>query len=244
MRPDHIAAFVFVSTVTLVSASLAPNYVKAQGLSACSSADQQSITSYTKATIAALTASDLPRYRKISRELPGMLSPACQKILNQIEPMRVKCSEAEKESVLQHYKAVFEAVSYMDPMSALARMEDLEDSVSSSCWLAINRHIDPRVTNVCSSKELDHLASFAGPIMRQTQQLLKTLDPAPFLQLVQAVTAPLTKPCLEGLGQLQAIKATQSKAMQNLPSNVLDHGGGTYSVPGLGACTPSGCMAY
>jgi hypothetical protein len=43
---------------------------------------------------------------------------------------------------------------------------------------------------------------------------------------------------------MRAAFAGDVPGMLDALSNVYDHGGGTYSVPGVGACTPSGCMAF
>ena len=245
MCRSRVVRIVITCTVAIAAAGAGATHALAQNISACSPTDQELISNYSRATLGALMASDLARYRKLSRELPGKLSPACRTILSQVEPMRVKCTEEEKETVLEHYQAVLQAALGMDAMGALEQMQDLEESLSPPCWLAVNRHVDPRVQNACSAAELDHLATFAGPVLRATAQALSTYDPAPLLQLVQAATALLSPNCTNALARFQQeVQRSPNRARQYEPSNVLDHGGGTYSVPGLGACTPSGCMAY
>jgi hypothetical protein len=71
------------------------------------------------------------------------------------------------------------------------------------------------------------------------------------LQLNQILEDNISMPCKN------AVTAAQLQQQQQAPYSpysggnqggyvpkVYDHGGGTYSVPGVGACGPSGCMPF
>ena len=211
----------------------------------CSDADQQIRSRYQAASSDALKAGNLDRFRMLEQSLPGELSAACRRALEQMEPMRARCTADEKVAVLRHYQAIMQAAWSGDVMSIFSYMENLEQVLSPQCWLATNRHIDPNVQRACTPAELDHLASFAGPVVRATARLISSGDFAPLIEIQQAALTPLSQNCGNALVQLQQSKNNRpNQASRYQPENVIDHGGGTYSVPGSGACTPSGCMVY
>jgi hypothetical protein len=89
------------------------------------------------------------------------------------------------------------------------------------------------------------MASYTGPVMRATQLMLMTGDMSQLFQLGQEMTTKLSPKCSQAVTQAQQAKQSKPKAKTPMPlPGVIDHGGGTLSAPGLGACTPSGCMAY
>jgi hypothetical protein len=230
-----------VAGVAAVALMILPPEATAQ---TCSAADQQVRSQYESESLRALVTGDLNKYQNLQQSLPHQLSSSCRQILNQMEPMRVKCTAQEKNAVLEHYQAVTEAGFSGDVMRIFAIMENLEATLSKACWDATNRPTDPRVQGACTAEELDHVASFAGPMRRATSRFL-TGDLGSILQLSQQMYAPLSQHCTSVLQRVQQERQqAQNPARQYGSENVLDHGGGTLSVPGLGACTPSGCMAY
>ncbi len=235
-----------IAAWTVAVSGICATDVLGTDLPACSPADEEIRSQYAGATQSALVAGNLDRYRQLQRDLPAKLSPPCRKLLDRLEPVRVQCTADEKDEVLGHYQSVMEAAWNGDVMGLLSELQDLEETVSPQCWLATNRHTDPRVQNACSAIELDHMASFAGPILRATSRMLEAGDLGPILQLGQALVAPLSSACSSAVARLQQqVQASStSPAKRYQPANILDHGGGTYSSPGLGACTPSGCMSY
>ena len=242
-KPVPFGLYWFAFTLAgIVALAIDPSTSYAAG---CTAMDQQIRTQYHEAAQAALLTGDLERYGQLQQSVAQKVSAGCRTALRQLEPMRVRCTAEEKTTVLEHYRAVMQAAYSMDLMRIFAVMEELEQAVSPQCWHATNRHTDPQVQNACTAAELDHLASFAGPILRATAHALTTEDVGPLIELGQRAMAPLSQTCGYALARLQQAKqSTSQPSRQYEPTNVLDHGGGTYSVPGLGACTPSGCMAY
>ncbi len=213
----------------------------------CSANEVQTRAQYDEAALAALMSGDMYRYRNIKLELDQRLSSECRQLLDLIEPMRVRCSAQEKSAVLQHFHAVFEAAQYADILRVLNVMLNLENSVSQQCWIASNRHIDTRVVSACTGPELDHIASFTGPWLRMTRDLLTggNVDLGFAFTLGDQITGPLSQQCNHALAVYQQENTPSPTNPGSYgPSSVIDHGGGTYSVPGTGACSSSGCIAY
>lgn len=236
--PSRIAIHCVAAACLAASSAVA----HAQG---CSTEDDQIRAQYQQASLQALLSGDLTRFASLQESLPGRLSTSCRARLNQLEPMRVKCTAQEKSRVMEGYRAVFAAAQSGNVMRMFDVLEGLEATVSSQCWLAANRQSDPRALSACTASELDHLASFAGPTLRASRILLSTFDPMPLLRLNQQMVAPLSQSCQAALARVQqAAQMAQPQPRSYRPPSVLDHGGGTYSVPGMGACTPSGCVTY
>lgn len=237
----RLSSFALISAATAVIAVYSPT-AEAQ---ACSAADDQVRAQYQQASLQALMSGDLSQYRSLQQSLPGALSSPCRTRLDQLEPMRVRCTAQEKSTVLAHYQAIVQAVQNVDLDRVFDVIGNLEATVSRPCWLATNRHTDPQVVNACTVGELDHLAEFAGPILRATRVAMNTLDAGPLIQLTQQLAAPLSQHCYAAIIQnQQKVQQAQNAANAYLPQNVYDHGGGTYSVPGTGACTSTECIAY
>jgi len=216
----------------------------------CTGADHTRAAVYTDAAVKALLQQgDTEKFIALLREMESGFSQECRAALDRQQPVRVRCTATERELVLKHYDAIIGAAYQGDVPRMFALFQNLEASVSPTCWLALNQHDDPRVRKICSAAELDAMASYAGPAMRAMQRMLMTGDTSQLLQLAQESTAQLSPECAQAVAQAQqkAAAAQQpaggAKPPMSLP-NVLDHGGGTLSVPGVGACTPSGCMAY
>jgi hypothetical protein len=243
MRRNLVSSVIVAFAVATAGAATTPCYPAAP--SGCSSSDQKLISSYSEAAVEALVAGDLRRYVELSRELEAKLSSDCRAALAQSEPVRGKCSAHEKEVVLSHYEAMMQAARNGDPIRVFRLFENLEESLSPPCWIALNRIQDAGVQRACSSSELNLVASTAGPFMRAAERFLTTGDLSQTLELLQGLNARLSPACGAALAQSQR-QAPQAPGSggEYRPPGVLDHGGGTYSVPGLGACTPSGCMTF
>lgn len=231
---DAVIAVMLVFTVSTVDAQT------------CSQEEAGIRAQYEAASLEALRRGDMNRYRDMKLSLEGELSPSCRRLLDEVEPMRVQCSAQEKELVLQHYSAVFQAAQNLDVMRVIDVMLHLEAEISQQCWVAANRHIDPQVVAACTGRELDHIASFAGPTLRMTRGLLtgSNVDLNAALTLGQGMTAPLSQGCNQALANIQQPPGPAPDPFNYGPRNVIDHGGGTYSVPGTGACSSAGCIAY
>ena len=215
----------------------------------CSTADIEIFQSTNTESVQALLNGDLTQFRTLQREMPSLLSASCRDELNRLQPMRLHCSDTEKNKVLTHLLAATQSGYSGDFVHALDLMIHLEDNVSTDCWLAAMRHTDPKVLNSCSTAELDHMSGLAGPLIRATRNLLETLDFTELLNLTQQGLAPISQGCQYALAEFQQKQNQQLPNGGNSPgsyrpNNVYDHGGGTYSVPGTGACTSSGCIAF
>jgi hypothetical protein len=156
------------------------------------------------------------------------------------------CSAHEIDEVLNHLQAVVQASATLDVMRIIDVWLNLEQTVSSDCWLAANRHVDPRVVNACTVAELDHTASFAGPMLRAARELFRAGDMMSLLDVSNRVFSGLSGSCVYAMQAVQAQaqhQMSQGSPAGTIPS-VLDHGGGTFSVPNMGSCGPSGCIAF
>ena len=216
----------------------------AQIPSGCSSSDQKLISSYTQAAVDAVVAGDLNRALQISQALEAKLSSACLAGFAQSQPARVRCSANEKQTALVHYKAMMQAVLGSDYILYLRLWGHLQESLSEACWLALNYPQDAGVRQACSSSELNLIASSAGPSIQASLRLMTSLDFTETLRLLQFMSARISPGCQRAMAEAQRISTPGPSGGLNRPSGVMDHGGGTYSVAGVGACTPSGCMAF
>ena len=233
MFRSDIARTISLTAIANAVAAAFAVYSPTSDAQAWSAADQTLRSHYQEASLSALMSGDLNRYQSLQQSLPDALSSSCRRVLDQLEPMRVACSAQEKNAVLQHYQAIMQAAWSGDVMGIFAYMENLEATVSRECWLASNRHTDSRVQAACTGPELDHVATFTGPVLRATSRMLSTGDIGPVLQLSEQMSAPLSQDCMGALQRLQIERQQggQSQTRGYGPTNVLDHGGGTYSVP-------------
>jgi hypothetical protein len=223
--------------------------VHAQPPGGCSSADQARYTNYSERAVnALLKEQDVETFIGLMHEMDSGLSGSCRAALEREQPARVRCTHEERKLLLQHQYAIIVAALQGNALKIWSLLEHLEASVSSACWLAINRPDDRRVQQRCSDNELGIIASYAGPLNRATERVLRryqqtgNLDLSDFINIAQQRQAQLSQACNNAL--------SQTGPGPNEPStppklgNIIDHGGGTLSAPGIGACTPSGCMAY
>ena len=247
MRADCLAAK-SVATGLLIAAGGICAALAASASAQCSVTDQQIRAQYSKASLVALMSGDRDRYQALERQLPRELSPGCRGALAELEPVRTRCTPAEKATVMNRYELAMQAALRVDAMQMFGQMEQMERDVSPACWLAVNRHTDPGVQSACSTAELDHLASMASPVLRAAKRAIVANDMGPRLQASQAAAAPLSQACFQALMRLQQQRqpppAPGRAARPQMPGNVIDLGGGNYSVPGVGACTSSGCVAF
>lgn len=215
----------------------------------CGSADSKRAADYTNAAANALAQDgNIAKYIALLREMESGLSSTCRAALNRLQPARVRCTAGERELVLRHYEAIIGAALTGEVDRMFGLFQNLEASVSRTCWLAVNQHDDRRIRQTCSAAELDMMASYVGPAMRAMQDALITYDASQLLKLLKEQTAKLSPDCSQAVAWMQQAKLQQQahnagKTPMQLPG-VIDHGGGTLSAPGLGACTPSGCMAF
>ena len=211
----------------------------------CSAADQGIITSDSQAAVEALVAGDLAQYQTLLLGLDAKVSRGCRAVLNQSQPARVKCSSAEKKIVISSYQQMMTAFYNLDILGMLRLSQNLENSLTPACWIAVNYPQDASVQQACSVSELNFVASKAGPVMRATERFMTTLDATEAMTIAQDMSAKLTPNCNSALARIrQPPDGGGGGGGMPAPANVYDHGGGTYSVSGVGACTPSDCRAF
>lgn len=219
-------------------------YVAAQ--SGCSASDQKLISHYSNAAVKALVSGDMERSVEVMQELDQKLSPGCLRELAQSQPVRTNCSLDEKKITLAHYEAVIQAISNADFMRMFDLVDHLEDSISRVCWIAVNYPQDAGVRQACSSSELTLIASAAGPARQAFKSILMAGDFTQTVELLQALSEKLSIDCQSALSRVQQPPPPPGRInrTQVMPGSIQDHGGGTYVMPGVGACTPSGCMSF
>lgn len=215
----------------------------------CTSADRQRVATYTNAAVEALMQyDDTEAYVGLSREMDAGLSKTCRAALDRELPTRKRCTSGERKLILDHYEAMIFAALQGNVPRIFALFDNLEASVSRTCWLAANQHDDPGVRRTCSAGELDVMASYAGPMVRAIPGALATNDVSQVYQLAQELDAQLSRACSQAVAEAQRRRQLQPPPnpshMPFQPPGVNDHGGGTLSAPGIGACTPGGCMAF
>lgn len=220
--------------------------VQAQGLPAgCSAADAGRAEVYSQAIVGKLLDSDLEAYARLVVEFERGLSKPCRAALERMQPERRRCNAQERKQVVDSFAAQFALAAAGDLLGMFDASQALEQAISRSCWLAVNQPVQPMVRQACSHAELDQIAAHSGPLREATRVMLSSLDIEPYLGVVQSMFASVSPSCRQGMQS-----AVQQSARQPSPGaastnpRIHDHGHGTLSVPGVGACTPSGCMSF
>lgn len=246
-----------LGALLIATSSAAAEPDQSQFPDGCSASDRALMVTAFEAQMEALASGDLDGYAQLSRGMEASLSRACRSGLDKLAPARTRCSAHERELLLSGVQAIMEAAAQGDLEKTVELLGTLGESVSQSCWLAVNRPQHPALQRACTSPELDAIAGLAGPSIRASADLWTTGDIGAYLESIQELenqlTAALSPKCEGALVQLQ--QQNQSPSLpppgkpspgnpSERPSFVQDHGGGTYSVSGVGACTPSGCMAF
>jgi hypothetical protein len=221
----------------------------------CSSADQERYAEYSKDAVSALLEGkgNSTQFIALTSKMESGLSTGCRAALDREQPARVRCALEERNVALEHYKAYIVAVLQSDPMRPYVVLEHLEASVSSACWLALRRPDNPGIRRGCSDRELEIIASYDGSLNRASLHVLQRFlqrgefELSEFIDVARQRQARLSPACNNALDRaaVETEKSKESgKAAPPPGGGVNDHGGGTFSAPGLGACTPGGCMAY
>jgi len=209
----------------------------------CSGADQDRNASFTRFSVEAVMRGDAQRAVSLMREMETGLSPGCRAALDRQQPARVLCTANERNLILDHYQGMIGAAFKQDIQRVFELFDGMEASVSSQCWLAVNQSTDPDILQACSADELDTMASFAGPIVRSTRSAVVSGDLSQMVQVLEDLQRRLSPSCNQGLAKAaQRNPPPAAGSPPRLPS-VEDHGNGTYSVPGVGWCTPTDCAA-
>src|SRR5262249_16423639 len=158
---DMRRAPAFLASCILLMASPTRGFGQQQLPAACLAADQQSVAQYTQLAIQALLDGRTGRFTELSQEFEAGLSSGCRAALARGHPASVRWTQGEKSTVLTAYSEMMAAALVGDLQRLFRLSDDLEASVSHSCWIAINRHQDPVVVQACTDQELDYIASFA-----------------------------------------------------------------------------------
>jgi hypothetical protein len=211
----------------------------------CSASEQQRIDARRQRAIGDLKAGKLAGYRELLRTPDPELSPECRRAQERDFPASTKCTQTEKGLILSSTGEAMDAARSGNLERVIVVIETLYDRLSPACWTAMSYPLDPAVQRACSSEELSLMASSSGRSVAALRVLRTRGDPSPMLQVSLELLSRLSPECVGAVTVAQ--QAAQQRWRGSPPpgvSNVYDHGGGTYSMPGVGACTPSGCMAF
>jgi hypothetical protein len=212
---------------------------------ACTRQDIAGIVSRTNAANAALGAGNLEQYMQAMRATNAQVPADCRPVLDRLQPMATRCTAEEKRLAMDAFAVMMRAAPWGDLRRMLASYDALERAVTPRCWIGINLRTEPDVVSNCSPAELEALAALAGPVFRASAQAVETGDASGVFQALAAMPA-LSQACDAAIARNMP-KPSQQQAQRSAlpgPGSVNDHGNGTYSVPGVGACTPSGCMVF
>lgn len=220
----------------------------------CSESEQRRIESRQRNALRELKAGNVAAYRELLRTPDAQMSPACRAEQVRRNPASTICTEQEKSAVLVRYQNMVRLVGPTGSRATLAtlgtaldELAALEDEVSSECWTALFYPTDQRVQEACSIGEKNLLAAGATSAISATRHLLSVGDPGPMLDLATSLMSRLSPACYAAASAAgQGGGGTASGGRSQAPgfSNVYDHGGGTFSMTGVGACSPSGCVAF
>lgn len=209
---------------------------------ACTEQDIAGIVSRTNAANAAIRAGNLEQYMQAMRTSNAQVPADCRPVLDRLQPMATRCTAEEKRLAMDTFAVMMRAAPLGDVRRMLAAYDRLERAVTPRCWIGINLRNEPDVVSNCRPAELEGLAALAGPAMRATGRAVETGDVSGLMQVLTAMPA-FSPACNAAIARNTPRQPPQAKGLA-APGGVNDHGNGTYSVPGVGACTPSGCMAF
>lgn len=249
----RITAFIGVSLLFCV---LSPSLVSAQVAlpNDCSSADRNRAQIFSNTARQLFEAHDLAGVLAANRQFETSLSGGCRAALNRRYPARVRCSATEINAIAVAVPDIVSAVSASDLQLMIRRSLQLQYRLSDECWIAINRHTHPIIMNACDDEELDLMASYVEPALVGTQRLLAG-DESAILQIMQLqsqVAASVRTQCFSAVQRAAEgaktpgpgpLPSPSPRPSPTLPGWVMDHGGGTTSIPSLGVfCSPTGCI--
>jgi len=210
---------------------------------ACTGQDIAGIVSRTNAANAAIRAGNLKQYVQAMRDSNAQVPAECRPVLDRLQPMATRCMAEEKRLAMDAFAIMMRAAPVGDVRRMLAAYDALERAVTPRCWIGINLRNEPDVVSNCSPAELEGLAALAGPAMRATGHAFATGDFSALFQVLSALPA-FSPACNAAIARNTPPPQAHGRPRLGAPGGVNVHGNGTYSVPGVGACTPSGCMAF
>ena len=218
--------------------------VHAQLPAQCSGQDVAAYGTYQEELLIALLNDYSQQVVSLTENLMQRLSPTCHTALQRQYPASSQCTRAERSLVLEHFSQIYSAAATGNLPAVFSIYYQLEGSVSHGCWVAANRHTDAEVVNRCSDKELDSMAASTGPLLRGTERLLTQMDMS-VIALTQQVLSGLSPGCLASLQDYQARQqGGSSPASSGGARGVINHGDGRLTVPNVGSCTQSECIAF
>lgn len=92
----------------------------------------------------------------------------------------------------------------------------------------------------CSQQDQQLFSDYTPYLVRA----LESFDWQGYGALLEELQGQLSPNCLAALQQQQMQRSQLPGTRPSPEPRVYDHGGGTYSVPGVGACGPGGCVSY
>lgn len=210
---------------------------------ACTNEDVAAIFARTEEAHAALRAGSPQRYVQAMKASNARVPADCRPVLDRLQPMATRCTAEEQRFAMDVFKVTMQAAATADWRRMLAAYDLLEQTVTPRCWIAVNLRTEPDVVVNCGPAELEGLAALAGPAIRATGRAAATGDVSGLLQVLGAMPA-FTPQCAAAIQRHAPPAGPGGQARPGPPGGVNDHGNGLYSVPGVGACGPSGCVAF
>ena len=214
---------------------------------ACTSADASWVELQEPLARQELVKGNAAAFVAASRRTEAGLSVPCRAAVEREQPMRTRCSADERILVLKGSQLMVASAAAGNLEGVFVTFFKLDELLSQECWIAVNRPEHPYIRASCTGPELDRIASYAAPVMKATYNVLAMGDLLSLLVVVQEIQSKLSPACATAVQRAQQEgtfgQAPRSGRPTPLPG-VYDHGGGTLSVPGVGACTPTGCMSF
>lgn len=212
---------------------------------ACSADEAQAIVSRTLAANAAARQGQLEGFVAAMKALPSQVPPGCRGLLERLQPMASRCNAEEKGRALNAFAVIVSAAAAGDLRRLMDAYDGLERSVGRRCWIAVNMRTEPEVVARCTPAELEGLAAQAAPVLRATMRALGSGDMSGLMQAMGGLPQ-FSPPCAAAIQRhsQQPRAGAGGRPAVGAPASVNDHGNGTLSVNGVGACGPSGCIAF
>lgn len=152
------------------------------------------------------------------------------------------CSLKDRNLLSSYFEALMEAVQADDISQYFQLLAELEKKLSPSCHAAIVQSQQQKPE--CSVEETNLISSSFEDIL----QALMNGDVPRYAGLLEDLENELSESCRAALVQLQQGQLSRQTprfpTRPNPPPAVLDHGNGTFSVPGVGACSSTECIPF
>lgn len=150
----------------------------------------------------------------------------------------IPCSSADQNLILAHAQAFVQARQAGDVRRCIEILQSMEMNLSPSCRAEVYKS-QPQAT-ACSSAEQNLISTY----VQASMQAALADDMVRSVQILQAMAMKLSPSCQAALAQSQQQAQAYAGQSSGYPPKVQNLGNGMLSVPGVGACGPSGCIGF